>query len=146
MSAENASLGQSQRVFLRTFEDWADWDRAFKTKANSAKIWNLINPDRSDQPLEEPVRPAFNTYFRRIPPQRIEPEQPRQTRGSGSQGSSQTLIPTYTLETTDPNERARSIADLTAEDRAAYQSDRKDYEQDYRQFKQQHHWIDKMKD
>lgn len=132
------------RIYLRTFEDWADWDRAFRTKANSAKIWHLINPDRDDQPYEEPVRPTFSTYFRRIPPQRIEPDLPRQTRQSDSQGS-QTATPTYTLETIDPTVRAQSITELTAEDRAAYQSDRKDYEQDYRQFEQQHRWIDKIK-
>lgn len=147
MSAKNAASAD-QRTFLRTFEDWADWDRDFRSKANSAKSWHLINPDRDDQPLEEPVKPTFDAYFRKIPAQRIEPETPRDTRRSASQGSSQTLptIPIIIPETNDPIERARSMAELTAEDRAAYESERRDYEQDYKKFEQQFRWIDKLKD
>lgn len=146
MSDRNTA--SSQRSFLKTFEDWADWDRDCQSKANSAKVWHLMDPDRDDQPLEEPVRPTFDAYFRRIPAQRIEPESPRDTRRSASQGSSQTLptIPIIIPESNDPIERARSLTELTAEDRAIYQSERRDYEQDYRRFEKQHQWIDKMKD
>ncbi|KAF7556982.1 hypothetical protein G7Z17_g1063 [Cylindrodendrum hubeiense] len=144
MSAKNAA--SEQKVYLRTFQDWADWDRTFKTKAISGNIWKVINPKGSDQPMEEPAVPTFSSYFQRIPPQRIEPDRPYQTRQSESQSSSQTLPPTYTAETTDPTQPASSIKDLTAEDKAAYQSDRKDYDQDYRRYEEQHRVIVKMRD
>lgn len=115
-----------QRIFLRTFEDWADWDRAFRTKANSAKIWDLINPDKDDQPMMRPIRPSVSSYNRRLLPM-------------------QTRSQTAASEMTDPDQPAQSIAELTAEDRATYQSERKDYDQDYREFEQQHQWIDKVK-
>lgn len=142
MSAENAASAD-QRTFLRTYEDWADWDRAFQIKAHSADIWALINPDQDDQPLEEPVTPTFSSYFRRIPAQRIKPELPRETR----QSFRQTLpsVPILIPESHDPIERARSIKELTAEDRASYQCDREDYDLDHRQFVHQHQWIDKVK-
>ncbi|KAL6362808.1 hypothetical protein LRP88_04118 [Fusarium phalaenopsidis] len=139
MSTENNA--STRKVYLETFNDWGNWDKAFKLKANSARIWQLVNPDTSDQPMPRPIRPLVSTYYRRIPPQRVELERPLQTRGS-----SQTLAPTYTPESTDPTQQAQHISELTAEDKASFQSERKDYDQDYREFEQEQSRIDKMKD
>lgn len=144
MPTENNAT--TQKVYLETFKDWGDWDKAFKMKTNSARIWQLANPDSTEQPLQRPIRPLVGSYFRRIPPQRIEPDRPRQTRGSEGQGSSQTLTPIYTPETTDPNLRAQRISELTAEDKASFQSERKEYDQDYREFEQEQAQITKIKD
>lgn len=144
MPTENTAT--TQKVYLETFKDWGNWDKAFKMRANSARIWQLVNPDSTEQPMQRPIRPLVSSYFRRIPPQLIEPDRPRQTRGSEGQGSSQTLTPIYTPETTDPNLRAQHISELTAEDKASFQSERKDYDQDYREFEQEQARINKMKD
>ncbi|KAL6411898.1 polyprotein [Ilyonectria robusta] len=79
MSSKNTASAD-QKVFLRTFKDWANWDRTFCIKAEALDIWHLIDPDQDHQPLSRPVRPSFSDYFRRISPQLIEPDLPRQTR------------------------------------------------------------------
>lgn len=144
MSAENTAT-TARKVYLETFNDWRTWDKAFQLRANAASIWGLVDPDTDEQPMPPPARPQVSSYFRRIPPQRIEPEQPRPTRRSEGQGSSQTLMPTYMPEITDPMQRAQVITDLTAEDKASYQSSRKDYDQDYREYKEQRDQVNILK-
>lgn len=133
-----------QKVYLETFKDWRIWDKTFQLRLNAAGLWDLADPKGSQQPMQAPVKPLISSYYKRIPPHRIESDLPRQTRHSDSQGS-QTITPTYTLETTDPIERAQSIRDLTAEDKTSYQSSRRDYEQDYKEYEKQKDQINGLK-
>ncbi|KAF7546997.1 hypothetical protein G7Z17_g8019 [Cylindrodendrum hubeiense] len=136
-------------VYLETSDDWGIWDHIFKLKAHAAQIWNLINPDTSDQPMQPPVRPPISSYYQRIPPQRLEPERPRQTRRSDGQGPTQTLqtpVPTHTPETTSPTQQARHFSELTAEDRVCFQFEREEYGRDCEKFERELCRIVKMKD
>lgn len=142
MSAKNTAA--DHKIYLETFKDWRIWDKNFQLRVNAAGLWDLVDPKGSQQPMQAPVKPLISSYHKRIPPHRIEPDLPRQTRYSDSQGS-QTITPTYTLETTDPIERAQSIRDLTAEDKTSYQSSRRDYEQDYREYEKQNDQINSLK-
>lgn len=142
MSAKNTA--SDHKIYLETFKDWRIWDKTFQLRANAAGLWDLVDPKGSQQPMQAPVKPLISSYNRRIPPQLIEPDLPRHTRQSDSQGS-QTITPTYTLETTDPIERAQSIRDLTAEDKTSYQSSRRDYDQDYKEYQRQQEQINSLK-
>ncbi|KAH8654835.1 hypothetical protein BGZ61DRAFT_467349 [Ilyonectria robusta] len=85
MSAKNTAY--NHKIYLETFKDWRIWDKTFQLRVNAAGLWDLVDPEGNQQPMQAPVKPLISSYFRRIPPQRIEPDLPRQTRHSDSQGS-----------------------------------------------------------
>lgn len=45
-------------IFLRDANDWSDWFRTFKTRANTTNIWKYVDPDQNGPVLEEPVLPV----------------------------------------------------------------------------------------
>lgn len=123
----------TKKVYLETFEDWSSWDRPLQMKANSAQIWDLVNPDTTDQPRQRPILPTISSYYRRIPH--------RHTRGSlSSQTDSQTP------ELTNPNQPAQHRNDLTAEDKASYNQDQKDYDRDLRAYQHEQALVKEIKD
>ncbi|PWI64364.1 hypothetical protein PCL_10533 [Purpureocillium lilacinum] len=142
----------SQKVFLRTFEDWGRWDEEFRTKATSVRLWDFIDPESDETLMNKPERPDTQAYYRRVPPRTSEPESQtsRQTRHSGH--SSQTRRqsspsdPVITLpESTDPHLRARTVSKLTTEDKSSFIFEWRVYEQDYREYKEQEANCEKLK-
>ncbi|KAL6411698.1 polyprotein [Ilyonectria robusta] len=51
----------AEKILLKTFKDWVDWDRVFQAKASSAKIWDLVDPDQDVEPLEKPAQGRGNS-------------------------------------------------------------------------------------
>ncbi|KAG7134451.1 hypothetical protein HYQ45_007594 [Verticillium longisporum] len=139
------------KALLRTFEDWGRWDEEFQTKATSLHQWEYIDPDSEQSLLEKPQRPEFSKYGRRVPPRSTDSDSSTGVRGRRSGQSSQTIRqqssePIVSLpETFDPHQRARSIAELTAEDKVSFQFEWRVYEQDYKEYKEQETNCEKLK-
>ncbi|OAQ57645.1 gag protein [Purpureocillium lilacinum] len=149
MSNNNPS---SQKVLLQTFEDWGRWDEEFQTKATSLQLWDFIDPQSDETPMDKPERPNVGDYYRRIPPRTSDPESQagRQTRHSGqssqTQRQSSPSEPIISLpEATYTNLRARSVAELTTDDKSTFMFEWRVYEQDYREYKEQEARCEKLK-
>lgn len=149
MSNNNAS---SKKVLLQTFEDWGRWDEEFQTKATSLHLWDFIDPESDETLMEKPERPEVGDYHRRVPPRTtdMESQTGRQTRHSGqssqtqrqaSPGDSIITLP----ESTDPHLRARTVSELTADDKATFMFEWRVYEQNYREYKEQEANGEKLK-
>jgi len=138
-----------KRTFLASTEDWEDWERDFKTLAVANSIWNCISPDSNETFLEKPSMPEFSSY-----PKKIVGRSATRRGASSSDtitattqtqdGDPESLDPAESEERADHRTRARSMADLTEKDRAAYDKECMYYERKVKDYDKQQVRIEKV--
>ncbi|PWI64003.1 hypothetical protein PCL_00825 [Purpureocillium lilacinum] len=139
----------SKKTFLASTEDWEDWERDFKTLAVANSILNCISPDSNETFLEKPSMPEFSSYPKKIvgrsATRRGASSSDTITAATQTQdGDPESLDPTESEERADHRSRARSMADLTERDRAAYDKEWVYYERKVKDYDKQQVRIEKV--
>lgn len=129
----------TKKVLFQTFEDWGRWDEEFQTKATSLHLWGC-----HENLMEKHERPEVRDYHRGSH-QGHQRQTPRQECRPGTADDlakhgcrQRPAIQSLRYEGTDPHLCARTVSDLTAENKSTFMFEWRAYEQDYREYL---HWM-----
>ncbi|KAL6410823.1 hypothetical protein AUP68_07255 [Ilyonectria robusta] len=105
MSAKNTA--SDHKIYLETFKDWRIWDKTFQLRVNAAGLWDLVDPEGNQQPMQAPpakapksqgrINRGFGPTYDEEPDQADQPDQEqhpdREGQQAGSSGSAGSVRP-----------------------------------------------------
>jgi hypothetical protein len=112
----SSKFDKNYTVFFNHPKDWVDWSHEFRTKARALDLWDYINPETLNPWPVKPTPLNLASYPKKLV--RVE------TRASSSTALSQMQPHSLgSVDEADPRNSPTSVAEMTAEGRAAYQLD-----------------------